>query len=165
LLQEAADSSTGTVLRRQWRDNQLVNEANTQQNVARQILSLNHIGDIYRAQGRLLESKKVGHHMQALNLCDQISKLASKLTTLRYLMRTHLADLDYSSAQSLLHEVYELRSRRKVSTVRDLYRSHVHEYRLLFNSDVSKALTELTLVAENIERINDRLWFGSNCPQ
>jgi tetratricopeptide (TPR) repeat protein len=89
--------------------NQLVNEANTQQNVARQILSLNHIGDIYRAQGRLLESKK--HHMQALNLCDQISKLASKLTTLRYLMRTHLADLDYSSAQSLLHEVYELRSR------------------------------------------------------
>jgi tetratricopeptide (TPR) repeat protein len=50
-----------------------------------------------------------------------------------------------------------------VSTVRDLYRSHVHEYRLLFNSDVSKALTELTLVAENIERINDRLWFGLSC--
>jgi tetratricopeptide (TPR) repeat protein len=137
---------------------QLLNEGIAQEDVARQIVSLNHIGDIFRVQGNLVESEKC--HLQAAQLCDVMSKLGSKLISLRYLMRTNIAELKYAEAKSVLDQLYDLHT-RNVGTNRDHYRSQIYEYRLaLVNSNFQGSFNGLTHVAGNLEKIKDSLWLG-----
>ncbi|MBK8904545.1 MAG: AAA family ATPase [Anaerolineaceae bacterium] len=137
---------------------QLLNEGIAQEDIARQIVSLNHMGDIYRIQGNLVNSEKC--HTQALQLCDRMLKLGSKLISLRYLMRTYIAGYKYVEAKDAFNQLHNLYNMHTVIN-RDYYRSQIYLYRLhLLNSAFQESFDGLMEVVGNLEKINDLFWLG-----
>lgn len=75
---------------------QLLNQAVSQDDKARQSTSLNHIGDIYRILNRFGEAKR--SHMQAVRLADALEQQTLKVQASIHLGRTYLASWEIGQA-------------------------------------------------------------------